>query len=728
MFFQENLYDLLFEISNEDRHKILLMLQSEPANLTQLSKKSGLNLPETRRHVSRLMEVNLIERNPDGSYSLTLFGARILEQVEEISFFTHYKNYFLTHPMDTIPREYRVRLRDLSDSEFHDNILSFIRGIEQVIREARTEVWLLVDQFPLNHLSSILEALERGVRFRILEPRNRMINPDLEALAPEESQALTRMKVTPLVEQKMLDEVNLFMYVSEKDCAVAFPTLNGEFDYKGFKSKDETPLEWCRALYQSYWDKAMERTDAAPIALTPEELIYRVAGEADRVVITGRERPEFDAQALQDAVDNYDEVILKGRFNLGTSTIIIKRNVVLRGEGRTNNIPDAKIYKKGWNFPFSSQEFLFLVRGDKIDVTIENIHVENFNGTCIGTSQGNSVNIRKNRITLLSGLGRGLSFGKWGDHVVGITVGGEVQKGGFPGGIVIEENYLDFASSYERGGFITHDDREREPDYRPNLLNHEAPICVGLNIVRNLGKVIVRNNVVRNMNSRGILVCDNWDTSDIKIHDNTITSEVFGAYPYNSPMAGVAIFIQSAWSEPRSGGRVEVVNNKIICDKVNYCGIAVHGPSVYQEGVGKLEKCIIKNNDIDLEEGLYGIQIRKSDHTEIVNNKISGKVYYGLQINGGRDRDGIDLSCNDNIFADNIMKNLLIKPPDGYSDSRIDGYNFTGSVNKSVTAHVWMNSQSRDNVVKIKTDETVDLSRYCVFEFLAGFLVFICLL
>ena len=81
--------------------------------------------------------------------------------------------------------------------------------------------------------------------------------------------------------------------------------------------------------------------------------------------------------------------------------------------------------KKGWNFPFLSQEFLLTVGGDDIDVTIENIHIENFNGTCLHNRHGNSVTIRKNRITLESGLGRGLSFGNWGDHVVGITSGGE---------------------------------------------------------------------------------------------------------------------------------------------------------------------------------------------------------------------------------------------------------------------------------------------------------------
>ena len=73
------------------------------------------------------------------------------------------------------------RIGDLSGSVLTDNILDFIRQIEYVIREAEEHVWLLVDQFPLNHLSLIVEAVERGVRFRILEPRNRILTPDLEA-------------------------------------------------------------------------------------------------------------------------------------------------------------------------------------------------------------------------------------------------------------------------------------------------------------------------------------------------------------------------------------------------------------------------------------------------------------------------------------------------------------------------------------------------------------------
>ena len=447
----EKFYDLLFEVSNEHRHNIMLLLKEEAMRVTAISKELDLTTPEISRHVSRLSEIGLASKNVEGFYSLTPFGTMVLVMLQEFEFTSKHAEYFASHTHAGLPIEYVKRIGDLSGSVFTGNILGFFRQIEHVIKEAEEYVWLLVDQFPLNHLSLIVEAMERGVRFRILEPRNRVISPDLEAMAPEESRALSRTKLAPLFEQRMLDEVNVYMYLSEKSGVSAFPTLIGENEYKGFTSTDETSLKWCRDLFQYHWDEAVQRTPS-PAVEVKRGPISMTEGSSSQTVVVGRERPEFDVQSIQNAVDNFDEVVLKGRFNIGTSIININRSVVIRGEGITDDVPDTKIYKKGWKFPFLSQEFMFLVRGEDIDVTIENIHVEDFNGTCIGTRGGNSLTIRRNRITLSSGLGRGLSFGPWGDHVVGITAGGENLSGGFPGGVVIEENYLDFALSYARGG------------------------------------------------------------------------------------------------------------------------------------------------------------------------------------------------------------------------------------------------------------------------------------
>jgi predicted transcriptional regulator len=34
---------------------------------------------------------------------------------------------------------------------------------------------------------------------------------------------------------------------------LSFPTLERNFDYKGFSSKDPRVIEWCTELFESYW-------------------------------------------------------------------------------------------------------------------------------------------------------------------------------------------------------------------------------------------------------------------------------------------------------------------------------------------------------------------------------------------------------------------------------------------------------------------------------------------
>jgi hypothetical protein len=312
-----------------------------------------------------------------------------------------------------------------------------------------------------------------------------------------------------------------------------------------------------------------------------------------QVVVVGRENPAFDVQAVQDAMDNYDEVILKGIFNLGTATVHIRRSVVVRGEDRENGVPSTKMYKKGWTFPFFVQTFLFKVDGEGIDVTIENIHFTDFNYTCIyNTRACNSVIIRDNRISLRSGLGRGMSFGNRGDHIIGIIA--QAQK------VTIERNYLDFALSYVRGGFLSRKGLEEDPNFRPDLENHESYCGIGIVLNHILGEVIIRDNTIQNMNSRGIVIQDNHESANICIAGNTIISDVYGSYPFSSHIAGIGIFAQSAWAQPQSGSRVEIAGNEVRYDKLNYCGIAVYGPSMYREGAGKLGECIVRDNNIHL--------------------------------------------------------------------------------------------------------------------------------
>ncbi|NIO36894.1 ArsR family transcriptional regulator, partial [Candidatus Bathyarchaeota archaeon] len=54
MFVLENLCDLLFELSNEDRLRILYQLEKEAMNISDLSKTLELSTQESSRNLSRL--------------------------------------------------------------------------------------------------------------------------------------------------------------------------------------------------------------------------------------------------------------------------------------------------------------------------------------------------------------------------------------------------------------------------------------------------------------------------------------------------------------------------------------------------------------------------------------------------------------------------------------------------------------------------------------------------
>ena len=699
-------YDLLFEVSNEYRHGILLLLQKKAMRITDIAKETALNNPEIRRHISRLRDVGLIQRDIEGYYHLTPYGETSLLLFREFEFLSFNSEYFKTHSLSRIPTQFVKQIGKLSESTNLANAMDFFRHMENLFKESKEYVWLLVDQFPMNSLSTIVEAINRGVRFRIIEPRERVLDPDLDAMTSEETRALIRTRRTPLVEQRMLDEVNVLMFLSDAYCVLAFPTQDGQYDFKGFTATHDSALDWCRELFQYYWDEAETRKPLSSVVRADHRRISRRAESADRVVIEGQDRPEIDAQAVQDAVDNYDDVILRGTFNFGPSMVRISRSVVIRGEGRENDIPSTTIYKKGWRFPFTEFDSIFKVDSEDADVTIENIQFTDFNHICIWGVQSNSLTIKNNRITLMTGYGRGMTYGAFGDVVIGIWVRG-TEPSIFKGRATIEGNYLDFARGGAFGGFLTRGGLEEDPEYRPDLFNHVYYMGFGIAVHQASGVVSIENNTIRNANARGIAVTDNLPSADTQVRNNTIVSDVYGSYPFSSHEAGAGILAQSAWGFPSPGFNVEIEENTIKLDKLNYCGIKVLGPSTDREGAGKLRGGSIRNNSIQLKDGYEGIHVRKCDDFEITDNKISGKAYYGIRISGRKRSGEIDLSALNNLVEGNDIGGLQIKDPDEYSDKHVDGIMFSGSPGGFTTAPIWLGEFSKNNTVKVKINETV---------------------
>lgn len=705
----EEFYALLFEVSNEDRDKILCTLHEQKKRVSDISRELDLTYTEIRRHISRLQKIDLIRRDLDGFYQLTPYGETCLKLFDDFDFLSSHRDYFASHTAVNIPLRFLKRLSELSLYQFVDNFMEFLNFIDEKIKESKEFVWLCIDRYPIIAVDSLLDSVERGVKIRINEQSD-LSGP---SVAFEDKHLIALGSENPDVIIKVHDRKDVYLFISDAGSAISFPNEDG-FDYSGFTVTDRESSNWGEDLFNLYWENAQPKM---PVLLKQFTTVTKKKGKT--ITVTAKTDPVLNSHAIQNAVDNFDEVILRGTFNLedtgmrnaamgtGTTVIKIRKSVVIRGEGREKDVPATKINKNTWKFPFVDLEYVFEVDGEDIDVTIENIHFQDFNCACVTASRGNSVKICNNRITLPSGLGRGQSFPNIGNIITGIHIMNPISdKGQFPGGVLIEGNYLDFALNYIAGGYLPRT-KLLDPEYRPDLEKHESYLGYGILIHNILGKVVISNNVVRNMNTRGIVLQDNYESSSIHITGNTISSEIFGSYPYSTHFAGIGIQAVSAFEEARSGSNVYISDNDIRCSKLNYCSIAVYGPSNYKDLSGKLGECIINNNRIHLEDGSVGIVIRKNDDVEVYDNRISGSVYYGFQLWGSKEREGFDLGSNDNSIRDNDLSSLIIKDSDEYSDRHVDGRMFTGSDGNSKTAHVWLNKYSNRNKIQIRDDEVV---------------------
>jgi predicted transcriptional regulator len=252
----ERLCDLFFEFSNEDRLNILYKLKNEPLTVTGVSRELDITTQEASRHISRLNDVGLTYKDPEGLHHLTPLGEITLHQLKGFRFISDNREYFKSHEVTGLPNEYLSRIGELENSRFYDDVMVIIHNVDQMIREAEEYVYRLTDRYIVTAIPEWEEAIERGVEFRLLEPIDIVLPPDFDN-GPVLREALR----TKQFKNNVIDEVKLFLAFSEKEvAAICFPRIDGKMDYRGFSSKDESVIKWAFEIFDYYWKKSIPKT------------------------------------------------------------------------------------------------------------------------------------------------------------------------------------------------------------------------------------------------------------------------------------------------------------------------------------------------------------------------------------------------------------------------------------------------------------------------------------
>jgi predicted transcriptional regulator len=241
----EDLAELLFAVASVDRLTLFSTIGKERLRLTQLASKLSASTQETSRHLSRLQEAGIIEKESDGCFILTSLGKALVALLPSLKFLTQHREYLLLHDISVIPLEFLERIGELEQGQFAYGVGVVLRYIAQVFREAKRYVWLASDNaMDLSTLGG--KAASGDVLLRIVVPAGSTGG------VPSPSTELETK-----VEVRLVEKVYAGLALNEKSAGVALTDLTGKIDFNsGFASGDPRFHRWCTDLFMFHWNEA----------------------------------------------------------------------------------------------------------------------------------------------------------------------------------------------------------------------------------------------------------------------------------------------------------------------------------------------------------------------------------------------------------------------------------------------------------------------------------------
>ena len=241
-----------------DRLTLLSEIVIEKRRLSQLTAKLSATPQETSKHLIRLRNAKLIEKDSDGLFGLTAFGKTIVNLLPSIRFLTENKEYFLSHDISSLPLEFIERLGELQEGQYADKVGSILAHIQQVVQSAEEYIWLMADH-RLGDQEYVTKSgkLENSgtVTWRVILPAA----SDINWAEVRRTVGIHKGRIEYHLIQDPND-IKVGMALNEKIAGVTFPDITGKLDFNsGFRSDNPLFRKWCQDLFVIHWNKNGKR-------------------------------------------------------------------------------------------------------------------------------------------------------------------------------------------------------------------------------------------------------------------------------------------------------------------------------------------------------------------------------------------------------------------------------------------------------------------------------------
>jgi len=242
------------ELASETRCDILQLLENEKKRPTEIAKKLGLTVQETHRNTERLSKEGLISKDSDGFFFLTKYGQLVVSQIPFFQFITENKKFVEDNSISHLPHEFIQRLGSFAESKIIKTVPAVMQQIKQLESSAKKELKIMVNQAWPEEGSILAEKAKNNVLVFALIGKNTIFPKDVVNNIQKEIDKLAKEEK---LHTKMIDRVDVSVYIADNKAAVMFLNKEGEPDMSSILTSEEPNfLKWCNDIFDENWKNA----------------------------------------------------------------------------------------------------------------------------------------------------------------------------------------------------------------------------------------------------------------------------------------------------------------------------------------------------------------------------------------------------------------------------------------------------------------------------------------
>jgi predicted transcriptional regulator len=234
----------MFELSHQERLKMLNILKEKSMRHSELSKSLDVTPTEVSRHLERLVKAKLVKKNGDNYYGLTSFASIILTEFSNIEFLTQNIDFFLNHNLTLLPPELQW-FAAMADGELVEGALEITSIIIDYNEESKKYIHVMSDQVMRAVVDLTCKKIESGVDVKKIYSSDAAIPPEYLKTNNENHEIRT------------LEDIPLAMIITDKRAGFCFRGENGHIDFSSILvGENDIFRRWANAVFEYFWKKA----------------------------------------------------------------------------------------------------------------------------------------------------------------------------------------------------------------------------------------------------------------------------------------------------------------------------------------------------------------------------------------------------------------------------------------------------------------------------------------